>query len=122
MSKAEERRAYKKEWESKNKEKVTESKQKWLKNNPEKRKEVTKKYREVNKEKARKYIIDNYEWYILNSVKNRCRVHNIEMNITKEDIIIPELCPYLNKPLTRIQGKGRQDYNAEITGRASGPG
>ena len=114
MSRAEERRAYKKDWEEKNKDKVTESKQRWLINNPEKRKEVSKKYREVNKEKARQYILDHYEWYILNSARSRCRIHGITFNITEEDIIIPEVCPYLNKPITRIQGKGRQDYNPSL--------
>jgi len=111
---AERRAAYKKKWTQDNKEHCNAKAKAWAKNNPEKRKEIVKKYKDANKDKACQYILDNYEWYIFNAARTRARVHQVEFNLEKTDIVIPEFCPYLEVPLTRIQGKGRQDFNPSL--------
>jgi len=122
MSREDERKAYKKRWSEENKERLKAKKTIWLKENPEKRKATVKKYKDANKEKAQQYILDNYEWYLFNSARSRARVHNIEFSLLITDIRIPELCPYLSKPLTRIQGQGRQDYNPSVDRKDSTKG
>ena len=114
MSRQEERNAYKREWYAKNKDRLNEKSKQWVKDNPEKRKETARKYKAANKEKAFTYITNNYEWYLLNSARNRARIHNIDFSLSVEDIVIPEICPYLQIPLTRIRGQGRQDYNPSL--------
>ena len=111
---AERRAAYKKEWARKNREHCNAKSREWRLNNPEKRKLVVKAYKDANKQKSQQYILDNYSWYIFNAARTRARVHGIEFDLTKEDIIIPEVCPYLDVPITRIQGQGRQDYNPSL--------
>ena len=61
-----------------------------------------------------KYARTNYESYLLKSTKSRAKADNIEHTITKEDIIIPNKCPYLEVPLTRIHGQGQLPTNASI--------
>lgn len=78
------------------------------------RKLTVAKYKSYNRATSQKYILDNYEWYIFNSCRNRCRRLGVEFNITAEDIVIPENCPYLGIPLTRIRYEGRQDYNPSL--------
>lgn len=114
MTNAERRKEYNRKWALENKDKVNASKKKWLEGNPEKRKAAVKKYKEANKQKGIDYILNNYEWYIFNTARSRARVHKVEFDLKLEDIAIPILCPYLGIPLTRIQGKGRQDYNPSI--------
>lgn len=114
MSRQDERNAYKREWYAKNKERLLAKSKKWVKDNPEKRKEISRKYKEANKEKALAYIINNFEWYMFNSARSRSRIHKIDFNLTVEDIVIPEYCPYLRVPLTKIMGQGRQDYNPSL--------
>jgi len=38
----------------------------------------------------------------------------IEFNLTLEDIVIPEVCPYLQTPFTLELGNGRQDTNPSL--------
>lgn len=111
MTVEEKRKAYKLKWAQENKERLAIKQKEWLLNNPEKRKQAVKKYKAANPEQGYKYILDNYEWYLFNAIRNRCRILNIEFTLSLEDIKIPEKCPYLQVPLTRIRGKGRQDYN-----------
>ena len=73
-------------------------------------------YRKKNKEKrsqqnkvlyqsSRKIKFTNdpqhYLWYV---ARTRSRKNGIEFTITKEDIIIPEVCPILGMPLTKGDG------------------
>jgi hypothetical protein len=79
----------------------------------------SKEYYEKNKERiseaGKKSRSSNYEQHLLSSVKNRCKNRTgIECSITLEDIVIPEMCPYLNIPLTRIQGQGKVWSNASV--------
>lgn len=66
------------------------------------------------KERKRHYIQDNYEQIILKRSKDRAKLNYIEHTITLEDIIIPATCPYLEVPLTRLQGQGQLPTNASI--------
>lgn len=50
----------------------------------------------------------NIEGSLLTACKSRAKKNNLEFNLTKEDIVIPELCPVLLKPL--ICGD-KSDYN-----------
>ena len=60
------------------------------------------------------YISNNYESFLLISSKRRAKITNVEHTISKEDIIIPDNCPYLDTPLTRIHGQGQLPTNASI--------
>ena len=55
--------------------------------------------RVTDKERFRQYDLnkarDNYEGILYQSTKYRAKADNIEHTITKEDIIIPDTCPYL---------------------------
>ena len=94
---------YKKEYYLKNKEKI---------------KEYNKKYKEENKDRRRKWNVDyqenNPEKRMLLSAKHRAKKLNILFDISEEDIIIPELCPYLNIPLSNIRGEGRKKTNLSL--------
>lgn len=72
----------------------------------------------TDKERFRQYDLnkarDNYEGIIFQSTKYRAKVANMEHTISKEDIIIPETCPYLDVPLTRIHGQGQVPTNASL--------
>lgn len=62
--------------------------------------ELRKKYRLKNKNRimrwGKKWRTHNPETYLLGCVKKRCKKHKIKFNLTKEDIVIPKHCPYLN--------------------------
>jgi hypothetical protein len=76
--------------------------------NSEKYKEQRKKYAEENKEAKKKGARDYYHKnkvidpirYLLKYAKLRAKQKGIEFSLTKEDIVIPKLCPYLQVPLT----------------------
>jgi len=91
-----------------NKQKYKDKAAKWAKDNPEKRKEITKKCRDSQNSKQK--VIDNrlkdWEKYLFNSVKRRAIQKEFEFNIEVCDIIIPDVCPYLKTPITKIHGKG----------------
>lgn len=80
----------------------------------DKRKATIKKYKESHKQQAIQYILDNYEWHIWKRTKSRARLREVEFDIEVSDIKIPDVCPYLGTPLTRIQGHGRQDTNPSL--------
>ena len=44
---------------------------------------------------------------ILRSLKHRAKNRGLEFNLTKEDIIIPEVCPILGIPIQSHIGEGR---------------
>jgi hypothetical protein len=78
-----------------------------------------KDYYEENRERisetGKKSRASNYEKHLLISVRNRCKNRTgIECTIELEDIVIPEICPYLGTPLTRTQGQGKVWTNASV--------
>lgn len=111
---SEARRLYKREWAQKNKERLKLKKQEWLKNNTESRKQTTAKYREKVKPLQEQKRRENYEWYIWNSLRSRSKRRGLEFNLEVSDIVIPEYCPYLKQPITRLVGEGRSDWNPSV--------
>lgn len=94
---------YNKEYYELNKHKIKQNQLRWNKKNRDRLKKNAQKYAENNREKI-----------LLTSSKQRAEKSNIEHTISEEDIIIPELCPFLNIPLTTFRGRGRQKTNASI--------
>lgn len=79
----------------------------------EKKEEIQRKSRERyhrTKEKFKdrkiKYLESNLESALFRSAKARAKLKNIEFLLEKDDIVIPEYCPYLGTPLTRCRGEG----------------
>ena len=64
--------------------------------------------------KTTKYAEDNYEQKILSSALKSSKTKNLEFNLTIEDIVIPEYCPYLGTKITKTLGKGVVWTNASI--------
>lgn len=50
------------------------------------------------------------EYHMFTRAKDRAKKSNLEFNIEIKDIVIPDLCPYLNIPL--FVGRGRQTDNS----------
>lgn len=84
----------------------------------EKRKTYKDKYYTENKEyliKLNQECNEKYrETYLYHQAKRRARENNVEFNIDRSDIIIPEYCPYLKVKLTSILGKGQLNTNASL--------
>jgi hypothetical protein len=91
------------------------------------RKEVKEKRKEYEKER----YLNNKETYLENRAtyysnpekrkklllwksKERALKDGIEHTITLDDIVIPELCPYLNVPLTNSLGEGQLLTNSSL--------
>jgi hypothetical protein len=70
-------------------------------NNKKHIKEYHKKYAKENysTEKRRKQYIENVESELYHHAKNRAKNKNLQFNIIKEDIVIPEKCPVFDVPL-----------------------
>jgi uncharacterized protein YlaN (UPF0358 family) len=61
-----------------------------------------------------KWKIVNYEKRILIMVKERAKRFGLDFDLDLSDITIPDCCPYLEVPLTKIQGCGRIPTNVSI--------
>jgi hypothetical protein len=76
------------------------------------------KYQEKNRDKInsarRQWRWDNYEKEMYMQVRKRCVADSIPFNLELDDIQIPECCPYLLFPLTRIGGQGRVWTNPSL--------
>ena len=74
-------------------------------------KRANQKYALKNKEKLRQrnleYRLSTPELCMLRAAKQRALKRNLEFNIEKEDIIIPEYCPVFGIKLQRQIGKGK---------------
>lgn len=64
--------------------------------------------------RKRQWTQDNYEWALWYSTKQRAKADGIPWDLLLEDIVIPETCPYLGIPLTRLRGKGQVMSNASV--------
>lgn len=51
---------------------------------------------------------------MLNAARRTAKVKGLEFNITEDDLVIPENCPYFGYKLTNIQGQGRIKTNMSI--------
>jgi hypothetical protein len=72
------------------------------------------KYRERNLIASRKHRAKDQANRLVISAKSRAKKRGIDFEITKEDIVIPEYCPYLGCKLTNITGRGHVWSNASI--------
>jgi len=66
------------------------------------------------KENSKKLRINDQRRALLNSCKSSARNKNLAFNLTLEDIVIPEVCPFLEIKLTNIQGSGFIGSNASV--------
>ncbi len=67
--------------------------------------------RKYNKEYSKKYMKGNQVIRLFHSAKKRAKELGLEFTLEHQDVVIPELCPYLLVPLTNIYG-GKQKENA----------
>lgn len=81
-------------------------------------KRISIKTRLKNKDKvrARSLITQGRDQVgrLLRVCKQRARLQGKEFRLTKADIIIPEICPYLGCKITNIFGHGKIQTNASI--------
>ena len=91
------------EYYLKNKEYLKKKALDWNLNNPERKQETSRKYRE-----------NNISFRLWQSCRNTAKTRGIEFNLSIEDIIIPETCPYLKHKITNIIGEGRIWSNPSI--------
>lgn len=85
----------------------------------EKAKQVNKAKYEENRDRLRanmkRWIENNPEAHILNRTRASAKNRGLEFNLTLDDIVIPEVCPYLGIPLTqRLDGNGRSWSSASV--------
>ena len=95
--------SYDKQYYEANKERYKQTQLKWNKRNPDKLLEFSQRYANDNPKKT-----------LLGSSKQRAKRCEIEFSLQEEDLIIPDVCPYLGIPLTSIRGKGRQQTNLSL--------
>ena len=81
-------------------------------------KEWAREYYLKNKHKWKTYPTENYNYDIrkrlLLKAKTNAKRNNLDFDITIDDIVIPDKCPYLNCDLTYIRGKGLVQSNVSI--------
>lgn len=64
-------------------------------------------YKNANK----KNRANNFETVLLCQYRSYARKKRIAFNLTIDDIVIPENCPLIDKPITRIVGEGKVMMN-----------
>ncbi len=76
--------------------------------------EYNARHPEKVKAKSIEWIEKNFEYNLWSQAKRRAAREGIEFSISREDVQIPAICPYLGFPLTRSWGKGPLPTNASI--------
>lgn len=92
-----------KEYREENKEVLKQKNKEYYEQNKEQLKERHKKNRlekyraDPKKDMAeqKQWKINNIERYLVQSARNRAKKYNLPFDITHEDVVIPEFCPYL---------------------------
>ena len=116
LDNAEKKKAYRKEWYQKNKEK----KKQYALEHKEDIKAYKKEYYSKNKDsflqQQRDYYAtpENRAKRIYAKARARAKETGIEFTITVQDIVIPTHCPYLGIELTHELGKGQLESNSSL--------
>lgn len=97
------RKAYLRDWQAKNKEKVRAWSKKWRKNNRELASLSRSRWKETHPES-----------YLLSTVKYRAKKECLPFDLELSDIFIPKFCPYLGIKLVTIKGTGHLDALASV--------
>lgn len=92
-----------KEYREENKETLNQKSKEYYEQNKERLKEHNKqkrleKYRsnpEQDMAKQKEWKINNIERYLVQSARNRAKKYSLPFDITHEDVVVPEFCPYL---------------------------
>ena len=77
-----------KEYREENKERLKE-------HNKQKRLEKYKADPEKDMAKQKEWKLNNIERYLVQSARSRAKKYNLPFDITHEDVVVPEFCPYL---------------------------
>ena len=77
-----------KEYYEKNKDRLKE-------HNKQKRLEKYKDNPEKDMAKQKEWKLNNIERYLVQSARSRAKKYNLPFDITHEDVVVPEFCPYL---------------------------
>ena len=70
-------------------------------------------YEEKYRQQKRESWLRNYKQAMVNKAKHRAEKYNLEFDITKDDIVIPDICPILEVPL-EIGTKGNYEYSPSL--------
>lgn len=79
----------------------------WYKRNRQWRKDHPEEYKEMSRESyhRRKNDPKNIKSFLLKNARGRAAKKNLEFNLTKDDIFLPDVCPIMNKPFDRDSRK-----------------
>lgn len=86
--------------------------------NKDKNKELARKYRLENPEKVRAtnrraHFNKDVAKRIMQQIVHRAKTRNIELSISENDIVVPNICPYLKVPFVKGT-KGNYQYTYSI--------
>ena len=91
---------------------------KWIVKDRARKNATQRRYMDKHKEKRaaykRNFVEKHYEWNLVIQSRRSAKTKGLLHTIAIDDIKIPELCPYLQVPLTRTQGEGTVWTNASI--------
>lgn len=116
----EQKKEYNRQYNLANREKINENKRIYAAKNKEKIKEYRANYYEKNKEtfiaNQRSYYATDYgrRVKIIMKAKERAIKAGLEFNLSADDIVLPERCPYLGIVLTHDLGKGQLFSNSSL--------
>lgn len=82
--------------------------------NREKARQYYHSHRSTQIEKAKRKLEKNYEAHMLRRAKMNAKNRHLDFSITIDDIVISEICPFLESPLTRTMGQGMVDSNTSL--------
>lgn len=98
-------KCYRKNWSAKNPGRMNFLVKRWHERNPERSKEISARKRKkhyVPKVRDRRENITEHPSYrMLNAARQRAREQGFPFSITLDDIVVPEVCPYIGLPLIR---------------------
>jgi hypothetical protein len=109
-----------KQYRDENRERILAKKKEQYRENIELSREKLRTRYRLNSEKIKKYnqdfysIPENRKKKILFKARERAHKEGISFDITLEDIVLPDKCPYLGIPLTHDLGKGQLPSNSSI--------